>query len=157
MQQNLPQHDAELRRQQIEEARRMGDVEELTPVSRPTLSVRPGFSRPANNEMVGGTGGSIRTRTPLRPVNSKDKLKGHEAFIKALEFNGATVVIEKISDGSKLTGVAKHSDKFTITLRTTDATGVTVDRVIFKHDISEFYTISPRPEKIEVAEESLAA
>lgn len=124
--------DAAVRRTQIEEARRMADAE--TPARR-TITLNPGAR--VNSNLATG-----KKQPP--------KLKGHEAFLKALELSGADVVVEKVSSGHVYYGKLKHSDKFTITLHVTaihfhahdslDKAITPVDRVIFKHDISEFYT-----------------
>ncbi len=129
--------DEELRQQQIEEARRMESGDEAPGARRVLHLNRPaGYTRPA-----GGRNAGDAKRPPL---------KGHEAFLKALELSNADVVVEKC-DGVIYGGKLKHSDKYTITLRTTsrqdhrDAAPVVnepVDRVIFKHDISEFHTTS---------------
>lgn len=62
--------------------------------------------------------------------------EGHEAFLKMLESSNAIINVEKASSGTVITGTIKHSDKYTISV--TDEAGQT--RVIFKHDISEFWT-----------------
>jgi sRNA-binding regulator protein Hfq len=76
-----------------------------------------------------------------KKTSNEGELKGHEAFLKALETSAAMVKIEKISSGATISGKVKHSDKFTVSLQ--DEFGTT--RVIFKHDISEFSAMSPRP------------
>jgi sRNA-binding regulator protein Hfq len=79
-----------------------------------------------------------RGRRPILTRGApKDKVKpkGHEAFLKQLEASGTEVIIEKVGSRTLLRGTVKCSDKYTITLRC-QATGA--DRVIFKHDISEF-------------------
>ena len=140
---SLPQFDADLRREQIEAARRMADGPDADmdalPTPRPTLTVRRNVPRGEGVERARGAA------SHLKPVT----LRGHEAFLKALEFSGAVVVVEKISDGSKIRGTLKHSDKYTLTVRsssTEDGVPVTRERVIFKHDISEFYSLTPRTE-----------
>ncbi len=69
--------------------------------------------------------------------------KGHEAFLKALEASGATVIVE-MSDGSSLTGTIKHSDKYTISLKVSKerekGDGAYQVYVVFKHSIVLFYT-----------------
>jgi len=69
--------------------------------------------------------------------------KGHEAFLKALEASGATVIVE-MNDGSSLTGTIKHSDKYTISLKVSKEAekgdGAYQVYVIFKHSITLFYT-----------------
>lgn len=83
-------------------------------------------------------------RTPqARPERAVAAPKGHEAFLKMLESSGATISVEKL-DGSVVIGTVKHSDKYTITMRTTFE-GKPTERVLFKHDISEFSAITPRP------------
>lgn len=132
MQSHIPQFDADLRNEQINAGRSMIEEDEVSP--RRTLSVaRPGM-RPAGQAPRRPTGTAARVTTPL---------KGHEAFIKALEFSGAIAQIEKISTGEKVIGTLKHSDKFTVTIRAKDG-DIERDRVIFKHDISEFCALTPR-------------
>jgi sRNA-binding regulator protein Hfq len=121
--------DSEERSQQIEEGARLAREENVTTLPplapRPTLRAKPGS----------------RSAVAVK----KEALKGHEAFLKALETSGAVISIEKC-DGTKLEGVVKHSDKYTISVRqtTTMTNGSYVDRVIFKHDISEFSAVTPR-------------
>lgn len=74
-----------------------------------------------------------------KPLPNFEVPKGHEAFLKALEASNATVVFEKASSGEKVSGKIKTSDKHTVSVQTESGT-----RVIFKHDISEFFAV-PRP------------
>jgi len=80
-------------------------------------------------------GGTLRT-----PYNRREKSiqapKGHEAFLKALEASVAKVYFEKASSGNVIVGTVKCSDKYTVSV--IDEDGQT--RVLFKHDISEFWT-----------------
>lgn len=87
----------------------------------------------------------MRRNSDRFPSKKKSELKGHEAFLKALEESGkeqgTQVEVEKMN-GDKVVGVVKCSDKYTITLRVpnpsdSDSAGF-IDRVLFKHDISEF-------------------
>lgn len=122
--------DADVRNEQIEEARRLA-AEEGVLAPRRTLHVKPGHeSRPRSTSMV------------KKPAGAP---KGHEAFLKALETSGAEIEIEKC-DGNKIRGFVKHSDKYTVSVRCEAApgSGIFKDRVIFKHDISEFSAVSPR-------------
>lgn len=135
-----------VRAQQIEDARRMTDDE--APVRRTLHVVRPAGEK----------------RAAPRNID-KRPLQGHEAFLKALQLSNADVVIEKLSSGHVYYGRVKHSDKFTVTLNVTgidkcEGHGREVvkaaDRVIFKHDISEFFTTTaPRTDR--VVEEGAAA
>lgn len=82
-------------------------------------------------------------RSTLRKRPAANVLKGHEAFLKALEQSGATVEFEKASSGEKVIGKIKTSDKYTVSLAVPTGEGEQyVTRVLFKHDISEFSTIS---------------
>ena len=131
-----------IRRDQLEAARSMPDDTEAP--RRTTLRLAPGASRPT----VGGrgSGGVIEKK--------KNVLKGHEAFLKALEMNGARIEVEKC-DGTMYRGILKHTDKYSITLNVTERGTVDEpelfdpisarDRVIFKHDISEFSALTHRP------------
>lgn len=114
----VPHYDESIRREQIQAGRAMRDEERS---ERRTLSPRTGYQRP-------------------NTARAKDKspLKGHEAFLKALELSGARVKLEKC-DGTIIEGTVRHSDKFTISMN--DGAR---DRVIFKHDISEFSALTPR-------------
>jgi len=120
-------HDSVERQQQIEEGARLAREEGVTPVlQRTTLKLKSG------------------ARSSAAP--KKEQPKGHEAFLKALETSGASIIVEKC-DGTVVKGVVKHSDKYTITLRApiNGAPEMTIDRVVFKHDISEFSPATPRP------------
>lgn len=134
------QFDSELRRQQNDDARQMshsGETED--DAGRPTLTARKDFVRSPSRASTGRQVGAARPAP----------LKGHEAFLKALEFAGAILVVEKVSSGDKVSGILRHSDKFSVTIRVVTPGG-SIDRVIFKHDISEFY--SPTPRKLTPAE-----
>lgn len=74
--------------------------------------------------------------------------KGHEAFLKALETSGAQITVLMTSDELPITGKVKTSDRFTVSLETNDGTWV-----LFKHDISRFKAVTPRPGKDEPASE----
>jgi sRNA-binding regulator protein Hfq len=85
-----------------------------------------------------------------KPPRSKDKVKpkGHEAFLKQIEASGTDVTLEKISSGEMIKGKVKCSDKYTVTIKQTLDDGATRDRVIFKHDISEFSALAGRPDEV---------
>jgi len=147
--------DDPIRREQIEEARRMAESEGIAP--RRTLSVKAGYESRMDN----------RNAPPARKPAGKTQLKGHEAFLKALELSGADVEIEK-TDGTIYRGKVKHADKYTITINVAAAGHyeedghefmphycVARDRVVFKHDISEFSALTPRVER--TAEEGVPA
>lgn len=132
--------DDSIRLEQIEEARRMAESEGAA--TRRTISVKPGY------ESRG---------TAIRKPAVKTQLKGHEAFLKALELSGAEVEVQKV-DGTIYRGRIKHADKYTMTIHVThvghldDNTSPTPaidprDHVIFKHDISEFSALTPRVER----------
>lgn len=87
--------------------------------------------------------GTLTLRQAQKKPSKVAPPKGHEAFLRALETSEAIIRIEKC-DGTIVQGLIKHSDKFTISIRTVTSAGH-VDRVIFKHDISEFSAISARP------------
>lgn len=124
MLQHVPSSDSVERNQQIEEARRLAAAEGSLVTRRPQISVRPGHERAA--------------RPAAFKKDTSAPVKGHEAFLKALETSGATIRVEKC-DGTIVEGTVKHSDKYTISLRQPGP-----DRVIFKHDISEFSPVTPR-------------
>ena len=85
----------------------------------------------------------VMSRTTLalarKSPQKHDAPKGHEAFIRALEVSGAIVTFEKASNGEKITGKIKTSDKYTVSIQSVEGT-----RVLFKHDISEFF-VKTRP------------
>lgn len=125
------------RRRQIEAARAMKDDGDG---QRRILSL---------NRSTGGTPPMPR----VSPPRKQNVLTGHQAFLKSLEKSGADMVVEKLN-GVIYYGKIRHSDKFSITLYVTDilepnspsplpAKPTPRDRVIFKHDISEFYTTTP--------------
>lgn len=125
--------DAEVRNQQVEDGRRMAAQDGVTAPSRRTLTAKPGYTPTVSSKSKSGS-------TP----------KGHEAFLKGLELSGAEIMIEKC-DGVKIKGVVKCSDKYTISIREelslieqTIQSAKYRDRVIFKHDISEFSALTPR-------------
>lgn len=126
-----PEH---VRTQQIEEARRTLHL----PADRPRNDIRQ-YHPPADP----------RTRDPaFRPpgrTKNKSGAVGHEAFLKALVATGATVVVRLVGDGGEIRGVIKHADKYTLTVRHDDGgdDGM-IEEVFFKHDISSFYSATPK-------------
>jgi len=85
--------------------------------------------------------GTLRLRSGAKK-GQKSGVKGHEAFLKALEASGALVTFEKIGSGEAFSGTIKTSDKFTISIQCGELT-----RVLFKHAIAEFSTAAPRREE----------
>jgi sRNA-binding regulator protein Hfq len=76
-----------------------------------------------------------------RPFKKPPAPKGHEAFLKALEAAGAKVSLTLSNDPDTImTGTIKHSDKYTISLRTDREDGTYQVYVIFKHAIEMFWT-----------------
>jgi sRNA-binding regulator protein Hfq len=73
--------------------------------------------------------------------NPNNPLKGHQAFLKALETSGVDVIFMKASDGSEVRGTVKAADNFTVSVKVTQPDGSYITRVLFKHDISEFTPI----------------
>lgn len=142
-------HRAEAqRRLQVEEGQRRMATESTT---RRTITlaqgtaVNPSISRPAQQ------GQSTEKKRPGKPVT------GHEAFLRALCHSGANVIIEKVSSGQQYQGHLKHSDAYTVTMLVKSIKApnsdsfekvTPVERVIYKHDISEFYTTTPRAEAV---------
>jgi len=100
---------------------------------------------------------SARDNTPRfaakRPAAKPQTPKGHEAFLKALEGSGASVIVEMV-DGSSLTGSVKHSDKYTISLKVDKQEGGYQVYVIFKHAITLFYTPGIAATKTEAGTEA---
>lgn len=135
------------RANQIEHARQLAASEEAGIPARRTLTVTNagGERRASTNTSHDGV---ERRKGPNKPP-----LDGHMAFLAALRQSNADIVLEKVSSGDTYYGKLKHSDKFTLTMSVTaiqrngdDRVDVPAcDRVIFKHDISEFYTTTPRP------------
>jgi len=133
---------ATIRRQQIEDGRRMTEQEKA---DRRTIAI------PA------GTKAAARAPAPVQRGSKEQsptvKAKGHEAFLKALQLSNADIIIEMISSGRIYHGKLKHSDKYTLTVNVTAVqesneqlavVRQAYDHVLFKHDISEFYTTTPR-------------
>jgi len=78
--------------------------------------------------------------TPRKPFVKKPAApKGHEAFLKALEQAGAIINVTLLS-GEVMKGTLKHSDKYTISLRTDFDDGTYQVYVVFKHAIETFWT-----------------
>lgn len=138
------------REQQIEHARALAAAESRQIPARRTISVNQtsgSFDRRGTAQAHHFDGVERR-----KPVN-RAPLAGHEAFLAALRQSNADLVVEKMTTGDIYYGKLRHSDKFTLTMnvvaiRRTDGGVEDVtpcDRVIFKHDISEFYTTTPRP------------
>lgn len=126
------------RRRQAEEGRRLA----LNEVNERKVIGLPGVARPyaAPSRAIGA-----------KPVAATPpKSKGHEAFLKALQGSNADIVVEMISSGRSYFGKLRHSDKYTLTINVTGVRhegDTTVhplteayDRVLYKHDISEFHT-----------------
>src|SRR5437879_1741340 len=108
----------DVRREQIAEGQRMAREEGATE----RFSVSAGSAANA---------WARRSTTLTTKHKPKEKpLKGHEAFLKALETSGADVKVEKMSSGEIITGKIKHSDKYTITVRQVGCEEV-LNRVIF--------------------------
>jgi hypothetical protein len=138
------------RERQIAHARDLAAAEQAMPAPRRTISV----TNTAGNFDRRGTAQAHHFDGVERrkPVN-RAPLAGHEAFLAALRQSNADLVVEKMTTGDIYYGKLRHSDKFTLTMnvtaiRRTDGGVEQVDpcdRVIFKHDISEFYTTTPRP------------
>lgn len=128
-----------IRSEQIAIGRQISDDVESPGTVRRTLSLSRTYDGRAESRSA--TSAPRKINAPARVP-----LKGHEAFLKALELSGADVVIEKVSSGEAVEGKLKHSDKYTVTIRSMSKDDKLIDRVIFKHDISEFYTTTARPE-----------
>lgn len=86
----------------------------------------------------------------LKPkTTSKPVLKGHEALLKAIEATQAKITIELLDDPKPIVGFVKHSDKYTISVESTNDLGEPRTYVVFKHAIRLFGT-APAPKKVEV-------
>jgi sRNA-binding regulator protein Hfq len=81
-----------------------------------------------------------RPKTPI--VKKTPALKGHEAFLKALEAAGAVVNVALMTDpgAPPMKGTIKHFDKYTISLKVDHKDGTYQVFVIFKHAIESFWT-----------------
>lgn len=92
---------------------------------------------------------SVRTeRSYSKPIPKKSPIKGHEAFLKALETAGVEITIDMLGDpdGDRtVIGKIKTSDKYTISIDGTD--DVTV---VFKNAI-ETITVPKAKAKTEAA------
>ena len=82
-------------------------------------------------------------RRPLLKATNKVTPKGHEAFLKALEASGANVDFELAASGNIVSGSIKTSDKYTISIQEQYGT-----RVLFKHDISNFFVLAPTTKEV---------
>lgn len=82
--------------------------------------------------------GASHSRPPL--PKKPAPLKGHEAFLKALETGGAIVNVSMTTDPKPLKGTIKHSDKYTISLKVDRDDGTYQVYVLFKHAIESFWT-----------------
>lgn len=71
----------------------------------------------------------------------KHTSQGHEAFLKQLETAKAEIRIITTA-GEVFTGVVKHSDKYTISIRSNPEEGTVV---FFKHSIERFHPTEPAP------------
>lgn len=86
-----------------------------------------------------------RPKLKLKPRSTPSSAPtGHEAYLKALEHSKAVVLFEKASSGDDVIGVIKTSDKYTVSVQTPQGT-----RVLFKHDISEFFVAAPKEETLQ--------
>lgn len=79
------------------------------------------------------------SRPKQSPPKKPATLKGHEAFLKALETGGAVVTVSMVNDPKPLKGTIKHSDKYTISLRVDFDDGTYQVYVLFKHAIESFW------------------
>lgn len=78
---------------------------------------------------------SAKPRAPKKP-------EGHEAFLKMLETSKAEIKVTTLY-GDVYTGIVRHSDKYTISIKNGDEGTV----VFFKHGIEQFEPIEPAPNK----------
>ncbi len=69
-----------------------------------------------------------------RPAQKAKKPQGHEAFLKMLETSGAEIELVLLSSGDKVRGVVRHSDKFTVSIKS----GEEGTKVYFKHALESF-------------------
>lgn len=68
---------------------------------------------------------------------------GHEAFLKQLETSKAEIRIVTTA-GEVFSGVVKHSDKYTVSIRSSEEEGTVV---FFKHAIERFHPTEPAPKR----------
>ena len=111
----------EEQRLQIEEGKRLA-AEEMLSASANVRSAQPRPKLGVSKDF------KVKQKVDKQP-------KGHEALLRILETNGASIVIEKC-DGTTIEGSVKHSDHYTISVQSKGSL-----RVVFKHDISEFRVI----------------
>jgi sRNA-binding regulator protein Hfq len=82
---------------------------------------------------------SETTLRPKAPFKKPVPLKGHEAFVKALEQGLAVVTLVTLA-GEVVKGKIHAADKYTISLKITTADGGYQVRVFFKHALESFET-----------------
>ena len=75
-----------------------------------------------------------------RGKSSGKKPQGHEAHLKMLEASKAVIRITLL-DGSDVTGVVRHSDSYTISIKPEGKGTI----VYFKHGIESFEPLDPAP------------
>jgi len=114
----------------------------------------------------------LRPRYTLhaKPATARQPAKqlvGHEAFLKALEHSGATIVFT-MNDGERFVGRIRHSDKYTISMElavpqlpeiaTYPPAPDSRKIVLFKHSIAYFEpTRRPEPANETILETETAA
>lgn len=64
---------------------------------------------------------------------------GHELFLRGLETAGAIVTIQELDTNETFTGIIKHCDSSTISLRVDREDGTYQVYVFFKHAIKKFW------------------
>lgn len=75
--------------------------------------------------------GGNRTFKPATP-------KGHDAVLKAIQDSGREITIT-MQSGEKINGKVVARDKFTISVRVSDALGGYLTYVVYKHAMESFY------------------
>jgi len=81
-------------------------------------------------------------RITVTTKHARTKSPGHEAVLRSIHADGREINVEKLS-GDLVVGTLAAFDKYTLTVKVGD-----IRRVIFKHDISEFYGVEPKKEAL---------
>lgn len=119
----------DIRAQQVEEGRRM--------TAAYGEGQREAYPNPVRRRI--SLDNPIPPRFNKKPAAPK-KPQGHEAFLKVLEASKAEVDLVTTA-GETFTGIVKHSDKFTISLKLPNRGTI----VFFKHAIESFEPLDPPP------------
>jgi sRNA-binding regulator protein Hfq len=105
------------------------------PMSTNTLTAREGYSR-AQQSLTQPRPHNATSRAPREGngARSERQSAGHDAVLKALQFDSRTITVILLS-GDAVIGKLVGRDKFTVTVQGPDG----IRRVIYKHAIEQFH------------------